>query len=262
MSFPVLSSEWLKIRSIRSTYYIAGVVVVGALGAVAVAAQAAAIWDELLPESRRGDYNTILIQAITVPIVQLGMAVLGIFAITSEYANATIRASFAAVPRRVVVLGGKAAVVATTAAVAGLVTVPGAFYASGAVLDGLPVLPGSVPPASEQVPLVLALGVSASLFALVGLGLGAVLRSTVGAICAVVAQWYVLPMITQWLPEPWNDRVASVLLPNVAPQLVGETAIGFGATGVLPPWGAAAVTAGYVALAIGAAVLAIIRRDA
>lgn len=258
----VLSSEWLKVRSVRSTYYIGGVVATGVLLAIAVAAQAASLWDELLPESRRGDYNMTLVQALTVPVVQLCLALFGVLAITSEYAKGTIRGSFTAVPRRGAVLGGKAVVVAVVAALAGLVSVPAAFYAGGAIFAGLPVIPESTPPASEQIQLLLALSLSGALFALVGLGLGTVLRSTTGAVLVIVAQWYVLPMVAQWLPDPWNHRVASVLLSNLAPQIAGEELIGFGLSGVLTPVTAAMVAVGYIALVLGAAAIAVRRRDA
>lgn len=257
----VVSAEWMKIRSVRSTYYIGGVVVLGVLFAVLVSAQAAALWDDLLPETRRGDYNMTIVQAITVPIVQLSLALLGVLAITSEYAKGTIRASFAAVPRRGLVLGGKALVIAAVAAVTGLASVSAAFYASGAIFAGLPVVPESTPPAGEQVSLLLAVGLSGAVFALVGLGLGAALRSTTGAVFALVAQWYVLPMLAPWLPEPWNDRVASVLLPNLAPQIVGEDAIGFGMSGVLSPMAAVGVAAAYILLTLGAAAAVVAKRD-
>ncbi|WP_327636208.1 hypothetical protein OHB24_40180 [Kribbella sp. NBC_00482] len=88
--------------------------------------------------------------------------------------------------------------------------------------------------------------------ALVGLGLGAVLRSTAAAVVAL----FVLPGLTSFLPAPWGDRVRALVLPNLAEQVAGT-----GTGSVLEPVLAACVVAAYVLLAVGGGAIALLRRD-
>ncbi|MFI7614108.1 hypothetical protein ACIBP6_23035 [Nonomuraea terrae] len=110
--------------------------------------------------------------------------------------------------------------------------------------------------------MLLASGLSAAALALVGLGLGAVIRSTAGAIVSVIALLFVLPGIAVYLPPPWNTRVSTLLLPNLVPQIADEWLLSRLGDGSLPPWAALAVLFAYpvVTLAIGS--YALKRRDA
>jgi len=67
---------------------------------------------------------------------QLSAAVLGVLAITSEYATGSIRATLAATPQRLTVLGAKTIVVAGTATVAGIAAAFLAFFLAAQVLAG------------------------------------------------------------------------------------------------------------------------------
>ena len=92
---------------------------------------------------------------------------------------------------------------------------------------------------------------------LIVLGLGFVLRSTAGALVTLCALLFVLPSLTLILPEPWNDRVYSVMLPSLAPQLSGEM------SGTpLSPLQAGLVMLAYLVVALGAGALTLLRRDA
>jgi ABC-2 type transport system permease protein len=256
-----VNAEWWKIRSVRSTYYVLGVV----LGAVVVAAllawYAGNSWDHATPE-RRGQFSLGPMSELVAWVAQMLLAVLGVLAITSEYSTGMIRTSLTAVPRRGRLLAAKAAVVAAVALVVGEAATFVAFFASRQIIGNRPMrfYTSSV---ASQLPLLLALGLSVMVFALVGLGLGVVLRSTAGAIVTVAALWYLLPAVASFLPAPWNERLASLMLMSLPRELAGEQSAGVAQMhGVLSPWGALAVLAGYVALPLGAAALALRRRDA
>ena len=67
-------------------------------------------------------------------IGQLALGVLGVLAITSEFSSGMIRATFAAAPRRPLVLAAKAAIVGAVTLVAGEILAFAAFGVGEAVL--------------------------------------------------------------------------------------------------------------------------------
>jgi hypothetical protein len=252
-----LASEWLKLRSVRSTWYVLGVVAVTVPLAAFLAKQGVDAWDGLPPARRAGFQGQAMEQAL-LPLVQLCMAVLAVLAITSEYATGMIRTSVTAVPRRSALLAAKAAVVAAISLAAGQVAVGAMFLACRAIVGDRPIPPGYTTGVSDEIPLVLASGLSVAVIALVALGLGTVMRSTAGAIVAVCVLLFVSPLAANLLAAPWNDRIASVLPSGLAAQLVDHPT----AVGGLPPLGALAVLLAYVIVALGAGAVVLARRDA
>jgi ABC-2 type transport system permease protein len=268
----VLASEWLKLRSVRSTYVVLGVVVAGVLLAGLLAAQEAALWDRLSPVAR-GRLAPMPVEQAVLPLIQLCLAVLGVLVVTAEYGTGTIRASLVAVPRRLTLLWAKGAVVAATALTVAAVAMLAIFVASSLVIGARPI-PGNATSLPAALPLLLASGASVLVLALVGLGLGTMLRSGAGAIVTVVMLLVALPTFAYLLPPPWADRVGSIMLPSLPGQLADS---GSGATtsvaavfaggspgggALLSPAGALVVMAGYVAAALAGAAVAIGRRDA
>ena len=122
---------------------------------------------------------------------QLLLGTLGVLAITTEFSSGMIRATFAAVPRRPLVLAAKAAVLGAIALAAGELSAFAAFLADQVVLKA------PAPHAALGQPgvlrAVLRAGAYPALIALIGLGLGALIRHTAGAICALVGVLFVLP---------------------------------------------------------------------
>jgi ABC-2 type transport system permease protein len=256
----VLSSEWLKIRSVRSTYYILSVASAGVLLAALLAWYAAGYWDAATAQSR---HHFIL--SPTAPVIgwlaQLCLAVLGILAITSEYSTGMIRTSIAAVPRRHMLLAGKASIVGAVALLTGQVIVFATFFISRWIIGDRPLRFWTMP-VSHEVPVLLSWGLSVMVFALVGLGLGTAMRSAAGAIVSVVVLWEVLPIVALHLPSPWGRWVAAVMLVNLAPQLSGAPQLSAANDSLLSPMGALVVMAAYVVLALGAGAAVLLRRGA
>jgi ABC-2 type transport system permease protein len=242
-----LSSEWLKLRSVRSTWYVLGAVAVTVPLAAFLAKQGVDGWDSL-PQTRRVRFQGPAMEQALLPLVQLCMAVLAVLAITSEYATGMIRTSLTAVPRRGALLAAKAAVVAAISLVAGQLAVWGMFLVCRAIVGDRLIPPGYTTAVSEEIPMVLASGLSVVVIALVALGLGTVMRSTAGAIVAVCVLLFMMPLAVNLLADPWNDRIASVLPSNLAAQLVAHPS----AVGSLPPLAALAVLLAYGAVALGA----------
>ena len=92
--------EWIKLRSLRSTWWTLAVTAAGTVGiGVAVGLNSRNASEDLTNNALAG----------VVPGLLLAGA-LGVLTMTSEYTSGTIRATLAAIPRRPLVLAAKAAV--------------------------------------------------------------------------------------------------------------------------------------------------------
>jgi ABC-type transport system involved in multi-copper enzyme maturation permease subunit len=256
----LLASEWLKIRSVRSTWWVLAVAATCVLLDVLLAWYSAGYWDGTTPQARQ---HFVLTPPAPVVgwLAQLLLAVLGVLAITSEYATGTIRASIVAVPRRGLLLAAKAAVVGAFALGTALAILFASFFVSHWIIGVRPMRFWTAP-VSAEIPVLVSWALSAMAFALVGLGLGAVLRSTAAAIVAVVVLWYVLPIVALHLPAPVGSWASALMLVNLAPQLSGAPELSAGHDTLLSPAGALAAAAAYAIVALGGAAASIGRRDA
>ncbi|MBP2324032.1 ABC-type transport system involved in multi-copper enzyme maturation permease subunit [Kibdelosporangium banguiense] len=243
-----LAAEWLKIRSVRSTYWILAVVIGSVLLGACLAWLGARGWDELSPDRRTRFQAPAMEQAI-LPLAQLCVAVLGVLAITSEYTTGTITSSLTVRPQRMRLAAAKIVVVGSVALVAGLVFLFGTFGAARWIVGDRPLSPGYTTSVSEEIPMLLVTGLVMTATALIGLGFGVMLRSAAGAISAVVTLLLFLPMVSRFVPQPWDVRLSSVMLPNLAEHITHGS------------WAAATALVLYVAGALGGAAILLKRRD-
>jgi ABC-2 type transport system permease protein len=184
--------EWLKLRSVRSTWYMIAVFAAGMIG-VALLVMSHQRWAQLSAADKASfDPTNMLYTGMA--LGQLLVGILGVLAVTTEFSSGMIRATFAAVPSRPLVLAAKAGVVG------GLTLAAGEILAFASFFAGQLMLKAPAPHATLGQPgvlrAVLMAGVYPALIALIGLGLGAVIRHTAGAICAVVGVVFVLPLLT------------------------------------------------------------------
>jgi ABC-2 type transport system permease protein len=187
----VAEMEWLKLRSVRSTAWIMLVFAAGMIG-IAILVLGHFDWSSM-PAAERAGFDPTNQGFAGLAIGQLAFGVLGALVITSEFGSGMIRATFAAVPRRRLLMAAKAAVLGAVTLVAGEVL---AFVSWGV---GEAVLRSPAPHAALSQPgvlrAVLMAGAYPALIALLALGLGAIIRHTAGAISAVVGILFVLPLI-------------------------------------------------------------------
>jgi len=256
----VLRSEWIKIRSLRSTWLTAAaillvIVAFGVLSAMAAGGDISGPNGGGPPLAGRGGPLTTVLAGANLAV--LVVAVLGSVVGAREFASGMIRATFAAVPRRLPVLWGKlvtfVAVVLPTVVVGLLV----AFFAGMAVLGnaGADSLSWSDDGVARAV-----LGHAYYIvgLGLIGLSLGVLLRSTAAAIGTTLGAVLFLPALaTALLPSDWS----AVL--KYLPSNAGGAFTTLNPTGdVLTSWQGVAVFTGWVALAVVGATIALVRRDA
>jgi ABC-2 type transport system permease protein len=204
-----IASEWTKLRSVRSTVWglLATAAATVGFGLLFTSAYVGR-YDRLSVSDRlRFDPTAQSLRGLFLSALAIG--VFGVLVTSSEYATGAIRTTLTATPQRQAVLAAKAIVVAAVALVVSLVSVSVAFFAGQAVLASKHV---GVSIGSPHV-LRAVLGATAYLVVagLLGLALGAVLRSTATAISTLVALLFVLFLLAQALPNPWNDDVAKFL---------------------------------------------------
>jgi ABC-2 type transport system permease protein len=99
----VLRSEWTKLRSVRSTWWLVAVAVVLTAG-IGVAVSAAAAGQ---PASSALPAAVATRSALGTILAQLALGTLAVLLISGEYGSGMIRTSMAVVPRRIPVLAAK-----------------------------------------------------------------------------------------------------------------------------------------------------------
>ena len=251
----VARMEWLKLRSVRSTWWTLLVFAAGMIG-LAIPILIHLHW-ATMSAADRAAFDPTNDSYAGLAVGQLALGVLGVLAVTSEFSSGMIRATFAAAPRRPLVLAAKAAIIAAVTLVAGEIL---AFVAWGV---GEAVLRNPAPHATLGQPgvlrAVLMAGAYPALIALIGLGLGALIRHTAGAISAVVGVLFVLPLILLPLGTSIQNATAKFM-----PMMIAENSL----TAVKPlphslsPGVGFALLCVYAAAALAIGGWALARRDA
>jgi ABC-2 type transport system permease protein len=257
----VIAAEWLKLRTVRSTYVALGAALAFAGLGLLICWQAVAAWDGL-PPGRRAVFRLGDIARLVSWLCCLCLAVLGVTAAGAEYRTGTIRTTFGVTPARRAVLIAKATVVAAIAVAAGTGVTILTFLGSRLIIGDRP-LHGHRTAVAQELPGLLVHSALIVVYALLGLGLAILLRSSSAAIVAIVIPWYPLPILLSFLPDPWGDRITS-LLPDALPsQIIGNGADTESVYGdVMSPATASAMMVAYAVLPLCVAAVALQRRDA
>ena len=251
----VVASEWIKLRSLRSTVYslLAAIGLTVGLG-ILISALRANDFNQHGPPGPQFDPTVVSLRGVY--LAQLPIGVLGVLAITGEYATGMIRATLAAVPRRLPVLWAKALVFAAVVFVVGCVASLIAFEGGQAMLSGAGFHVGLGSPGAARA--VLGGALYLTVVGLLGVGLGFLIRNTAGAIATLFGLLLVLPAIVNALPASLYDHVFRYL-PMVAGTQVMTTVRD---PSLLSPWHGIGVFALYAVVAIAAGAVALKRRDA
>jgi hypothetical protein len=244
----VVRMEWRKLRTIRSTWWI---LLVFAAGLVGVAVMDA----DMGPAQPAPSYDPTQNAFGGLAVAQLVIGILGVLTLSSEFTSGSIRATFAAVPRRGRVLAAKATVLAAVTLAAGEALAFTAFAVfQVAARHGVPHASLGQPGVLRAV---LLAGAYPCLIGFIGLGLAAVIRHTAGAISAIVGVLFVLPLVL--LPLGWHSAVMKFLPWMIA---VNSLAAVKPVTNSLSAGTGLAMLCLYAAAALAAGGWALLRRDA
>ena len=251
----LLAAEWIKTGTVRATYWTLLATAVAAIAVgVLIAHQVASVWAQLPPDQRAG-FDPLGTSFRGFALAQLTMATLGVLAISSEYSTGLIRTTFAAVPQRRAVLAAKAAVTGAIALAVGELIALSSFEIVQAVLAGTHTgIPLTGPGALRAIT---AAGFYLLVVALIGAGLGTLIRHTAGATAAAFGLLFLLPQMISLLPSPWDTNIGKFLPANAITQL---TQAHPSTEGLSTPW-ALAILAAYPAAILICAGYALTHRD-
>ena len=242
----VARMEWIKLRSLRSTWWVLAATVAGAV-AIAVAVG-------VNTEDAAADLTNNALAGISLGLLLVG--VLGVLVMTGEYTSGTITTTLAAVPNRPLLLAAKAAVLGVVALAAGEAAGFIAFFAGGAALPA-----GIAGPSLGQPGVLRAVMLSGAGFCLVGLiglGLGAMIRHTPAAIAVLVGGVYV---VAQFVAVLTHSLMAYLPIAIVANSLTVVRPIAEDQVVFLSPWAGLGVLCLYAAGTLGAGAWLLARRD-
>jgi ABC-2 type transport system permease protein len=248
----VAASEWTKLHSLRSsrmTMIVALGLVVG-LGLVVPWMSVAA----LDPGESTAGYNAVERSLSGIYLAQIAFGVLGAMAVTGEYATGSIRATFAAVPKRLPVLWAKFGVFVAVTLVLGTIACLLAFVAGQAIFASKDVDASFGDPHVTRA--VLGAGLFLAGMGAFGLALGALLRNTAAAITTLTLLLFVVPAIVDVLPHgdsigPYLPGTAGLSIVSVSPEALQ-----------VGPWEGFGLLCAYVVVTLGAAAIMLVRRDA
>jgi ABC-2 type transport system permease protein len=242
----VTRMEWIKLRSLRSTWVTLALTAAAAIGiSVAVG---------LNTRSANEDLTSNALSGVSAGLLLIG--VLGVMVATSEYTSGMIRTTLAAVPNRPLLLAAKAAVFGVTALVVGEVASFVSFF-----LGGLTLRHGIAAPTLGQpgvLRAVLLTGASFCLIGLIGLGLGAIIRHTAVAVGVMVGGVYVA---AQFIASIAHSLYAYIPVSIVANSLSTTRPVGAGIY-MLSPWAGLGVLCAYAVVLLGIGGWLLARRDA
>jgi ABC-2 type transport system permease protein len=246
MSAPWLRAEWTKLRTDPATGWLLAAVV--ALTVLVSAAAAAAM--ECPAAGCTADPAKIGLSGIA--LGQAVVAIVAVLAISGEYGTGMIRTTLQAMPRRITMLGAKAAIVTTMALAAGAVAVLGSVQAGRLLLpDGAALSLGAEPVLRATAGSVLYL----ALIGLFSLGIATAVRDSATAIGIVLGLLYLFPIITQVVTDPdWERRLHQIGPMNAGLAIQATTNLDdlpigpWAGLGVLAAWSTAAFLTGALLL--------------
>ncbi len=254
----VARSEWTKIRSLRSTWWTFLVTVVLTIGLGSLFSLGRTSTDRGQGQDIGSSFNAAGFPFNGLFLAQLAIGVLGVLVLTSEYSSGMIRTTFTAVPQRGLVLAVKAVIFGVVTFVISVAATFMTFFASQAILSRGTVKYGVSLSSPGALRIVIGAALYLTVCALLGVALGALLRSTAAAITALAALLFILPILMNFLPVSWHrDAIAQWLPSNAGMQIIEKVAQPL----QFSPWVGLAVFVGWVACAFVAALVLLRRRD-
>lgn len=227
VTFPrVLNSEWIKTVTVSSTVILLTVTFVVMVGLAALVAWGTV---QLVSEPAAGPPGgfdasaqslAYDIPASGLPFGQLLIAALAVVLMGSEYTTGMIRTTMVAVPTRTPALLAKTLVIAVVSFVVGVFSALAAYLVAQPILNSQDL--GFGLDAEWVLPSIINTGTVLALIAVMGVAIGALLRSTAGGVVTFVGALFVLPIIASLLSglADWVDDAARFLPSSAATQLV------------------------------------------
>ncbi|MFF1529866.1 ABC transporter permease [Cellulomonas sp. NPDC058312] len=254
VTFPrLVRSEWIKLWSVRSTWWVVPITVV---------AQAGIAWLIAYFGTREMERSGVDLGAFTagelvggIQLAQLAICVLAVLTVTGEYSTGMIRSTLTAAPTRVPALLSKGLVVVVVSFVTGIIGTVLSWAVTYPVL-GETYRVDLADATNQRILLGAPLYLAA--IALLAFAIGALLRHSAGALATVLGLLLVVEGILSMIPWTFFEKISPYLPMSAGSQLVQNG----GPDAVLSPWQGYGVLVAWGVLAVTAACLLLRRRDA
>ncbi|MES2169407.1 MAG: ABC transporter permease [Actinomycetota bacterium] len=268
----VLKSEFIKLFTLRSTFWCIVLVVVLSVGVgllLSTVQRPHIAGTPVAPLPSYADQQSTAVRDATAgaSIGELVLSVLGVLVISGEYSTGMIRSTFAAEPKRLPTLFAKAIVLGITTFLVALVSV---FGTAAIIFPLLPAL--HVHPDWGNSTLLLALFGGAlylALISLIAFSIGAIIRTTAGGIASALGLILVVPTVLNIVAlttgAAWAANLVAFLPTDAGAKLYAyassSASITNGVVSLDSQQGGFVLLAWFVVLFIAAGVL-LKRRDA
>jgi ABC-type transport system involved in multi-copper enzyme maturation permease subunit len=245
-----LASEWTKIRSVRSTMWTLGVMIVLLLGlGLLVASTTSATTTDI------GNVPVLSFGFFGVLLGSICVITLGVMTIASEYGTGLIRTTLTACPSRARVLTAKAIVFFLLTFVITTVTTALVGALQTAIIGGV------APTGAEWLRATVGVGLYIATLGLLSLAVGALIRHSAGAITIMIGV-VLLPLVLAMFmfSESLSDLQQALFEYSIPSQLSAfyDTSVtGSGPTGWEPLW----IMLGIAGVALIGAYLSLEKRD-
>ena len=251
-------AEFTKMRTVRSTMWTLGVMVVLVVGLGALITLAGVSQFDNLSPRAKADFSPVQTALGGLILAQLAIGVLGALVVTSEYGTGQIRATLSATPQRVTMLVAKALTFIAVAFVVGTAACFLAYAVSQPIAASKDLAVGLGEP--NVLRAIFGAGAYLAGIGAVALGVGFIVRRTAAAITIVVGILLVLPVLAAFIPG-----TAGATINKYLPSAVGGAMFTLNErvnTNTLSPGMGFLIFTLYAVgvLAIGAVIL--VRRDA
>lgn len=251
----LIRSEWIKLRSLRSTVWCLAIIFVVTIG-MGLLMSITATSSSMAGHLPKG--FGLQVAVFGTVFSQLVAAVLGALIITGEYSTGMIRSTLVAAPHRLPVLWAKAIVFGATLFVVGFVGMLLTVAVTTPILTShhAAVDLGN----SESWRMLAGAAVYLVIIGLLALGLGTIIRNSAGAIAAILGLLLIVPTVLSMIPVDWT-RETTKYLPSSAgtAMYMGGSPTG---SGSLEPWQGLLVLIAWVAVFFVVAALMLKKRDA
>ncbi|MFG2908290.1 ABC transporter permease [Kitasatospora sp. NPDC048286] len=260
----LLAAEWIKLRSLRSTYW-----VLALASLVAIAVDVNAVHTDLtyidhppprMPGQPPYTYDPLFhgLSGIASDLMAIAAGSLGAITVFGEYTTGLIRTTFAAVPDRRAVIAAKVLLIGGITALAGLVVSTVSFFTVNAMLASRHV--GLSVTDDGCLRAVLGFAAIVPVCALIGMALGALLRHATASIVSLVLVLFILPMLFggdryRWLKEI-GTHLPTATVQRLTINPASTATMGKYAPSVLDSW----ITMGAWGVAAVVVTVAVVRR--
>lgn len=252
----VLRSEWIKIRSVRSTVWSYAALVLMSIGMAVLMPLTLSLQGGTVPAEQQ---VSLMMQVSTFGVFfgQLIVGVLGVLVMTGEYRTGMIRSTLTAVPKRLPALWAKAIVTFVTTYAVSLVATVGSYLVASPIMASKGVSAAITEP--EIMRGIFAGALYLSLVAVFALMVGTIVRSSAAGISIVLGILLVLPTVLQVIPAQWARDVGPYLFSDAGLNFVGLQSFSLAP---LEPWQQLAIVLGWLVVSTAGAAALLIRRDA